>query len=116
MKKHTIGVFFGSRSTEHDVSVITAIASVIKPLELSRKFDIVPIYISKQGKWYCDPKLKDIKLFTSGKIDDWCAKNTPVDILFDNGLKLVKSGIRRKVTKVDMAFPACTVPMEKMAR
>ena len=106
MKKHTIGVFFGSRSTEHDVSVITAIASVIKPLELSRKFDVVPIYISKQGKWYCDPKLKDIKLFTSGKIDDWCAKNTPVDILFDNGLKLVKSGIRRKVTKVDIAFPA----------
>lgn len=106
MKKQTVGVFFGSRSTEHDVSVVTAISSIIKPLELTRKFDVVPVYIAKNGKWYCDPKLKNIKLFTSGKIDGWCGKQTPVELLFDNGLKLVKPGLKRRVTKIDIAFPA----------
>lgn len=106
MKKLTVGVFFGSRSTEHDVSVITAIASIIKPLELSRRFEIVPVYISKTGKWYCDPKLKDIKLYTSGKIDEWCQKHTPVELLFEDGLKLVKPGLKRTMTQIDIAFPA----------
>jgi D-alanine-D-alanine ligase len=106
MQKRTVGVFFGSRSTEHDVSVITAIAAVIKPLELSRKFEVVPVYISKKGKWYSDPRLKDIALFRSGKIDEWCDKRTPVELSFDNGLRLLRPGLKRRATKIDIAFPA----------
>ncbi len=48
-KKLTVAVIFGSRSAEHDVSVITALASVIKPLELSKQFNVVAIYISKEA-------------------------------------------------------------------
>ena len=33
----TIAVFFGGKSTEHDVSIVTAISSIIKPLELSKR-------------------------------------------------------------------------------
>lgn len=106
MKKQTVGVFFGSRSTEHDVSVVTAIASVIKPLELSRKYDVVPVYIAKDGKWYADKKLGDIKLFTSGKITDWCKKHKPVQLLFEDGLKLAWPGLRSRGIKIDVAFPA----------
>jgi D-alanine-D-alanine ligase len=106
MNKQTVGVFFGSRSTEHDVSVMTAIASIIKPLELTRKYNVAAIYISRTGKWYCDPALKDIKLFTSGKIDDWCAKHAPVELLFYDGLQLVEAGRKRRSTKIDIAFPA----------
>lgn len=103
MKKPTVGVFFGSRSTEHDVSIITAIASVIKPLELTNKFNVLPVYITKEGKWYADNRLKDIHLFTSGEIKSWCSKHEPVAILFDDGLKLVR---KKRLIRIDVAFPA----------
>lgn len=106
MKKQTIGVFFGSRSTEHDVSVVTAIASVIKPLELMGKYDVLPVYIAKDGNWFADKKLGDIKLFTSGKINDWCKKHKPVQLLFENGLKLAWPGLKSRSVKIDIAFPA----------
>jgi len=61
--KKTIAVFFGGRSTEHDISIITALSSVIKPLELTKKYIVVPVYITKDGQWFSDEKLKDIRLF-----------------------------------------------------
>ena len=106
MKKQTVGVFFGSRSTEHDVSVVTAIASVIKPLELSGIYNVVPVYIAKDGKWYADKKLGDIKLFTSGRLDEWCKQHKPAQLLFEDGLQLTWSGLRNRRLQIDIAFPA----------
>jgi D-alanine-D-alanine ligase-like ATP-grasp enzyme len=96
-EKMTVGVVFGSRSTEHDVSIITAFASIIRPLEASKKYDVVPIYISKQGQWYCDHALKDIELFTSGRIDGWLETHEPSLVSFRDGLSLVEigKGVRR---------------------
>ncbi len=45
-----LGVIFGGISTEHDVSCISG-TSVIENLDKS-KYEIYPIYISKDGKWY----------------------------------------------------------------
>jgi len=107
MTKPTIGVFFGSRSTEHDISIVTAISSVIKPLELGKKYNVLPVYIAKDGRWYASPDLADIKLFSSGKIDNWLAKHKPVQLLFYNGLKLVqKNSLPSKLFSIDIAFPA----------
>lgn len=107
MNKPTVAVFFGSRSTEHDVSVVTAIGSVIRPLEISGKYNVVPVYITKDGTWYSSPKFKDISLFSSGNLDDFLAKQQPVLLLFDHGLTLVKNtGFRPQKIKVDVAFPA----------
>ena len=47
----TIAVIFGGCSTEHDVSVITALASVIKPLEMTKRYKVVAVYIAKDGSW-----------------------------------------------------------------
>ena len=105
----TIAVIFGGRSAEHDVSIITGIASVIKPLELSGEFDVVAVYIAKDGSWYWDDKLKDIKLFQSGEIEEFMHKAPKVHILFDGGLTLVKSSQfagRKAYKKIDIVFPA----------
>ncbi len=105
----TIAVIFGGRSAEHDVSVITALASVIKPLELTKKYRVEAVYIAKNGSWYNDPKLKDIRLFTSGEIDNFVKKTQPVSVQFDGGMTIIKnSGIagRRQKIAVDIAFPA----------
>lgn len=105
----TIAVIFGGRSAEHDVSIVTALAAVIKPLELTRKYRIEAIYIAKDGAWYWDEKLKDIALYRSGKIQDFMHKTSPVSVQFDGGMTLVKSsGIagRKTVRKIDLVFPA----------
>lgn len=105
----TIAVIFGGRSTEHDVSIITALASVIKPLELTRQYKVEAVYISKDGSWYWDDRLKDISLYQSGEIDDFMRKAPKVHLLFDNGLTLVKSSQfagRKMYKKIDVVFPA----------
>lgn len=104
----TIAVIFGGRSAEHDVSIVTALASIIKPLELSHQFRVEPVYIAKNGAWFWDEKLKDIKLFTSGEIDHFIAKTKPASVQFDGGMTLVRAGglSGRKQRKIDVVFPA----------
>lgn len=103
----TIAVIFGGRSAEHDVSIVTALASVVKPLELSKQFRIEAVYIAKNGAWFWDDKLKDIKLFTSGEIDQFMAKSNPASVQFGSGMTLVKSGgLKNKQCKIDVVFPA----------
>ena len=58
MKKLQLGLIFGGRSCEHEVSVISA-------LQLSRsvdraKYDLYPIYISKSGEWFSGAALLDL--------------------------------------------------------
>lgn len=105
----TIAVLFGGRSAEHDVSIVTALASIIKPLELTKKYRVEAVYIAKDGAWYWDEKLKHIELFTSGGIQDYLHKTQPTSVQFDGGMTLVKaSGIagRKQQRKIDIVFPA----------
>ena len=48
-KKLRVGVLFGGRSGEHEVSLLSA-ASILKAIDRS-KFDVVPIGITKEGHW-----------------------------------------------------------------
>ena len=61
-----LGVIFGGKSTEHDVSVVSA-TSVIKNLDKS-KYNITPIYISKENLWYkYDKKIEEIDVLKIGE-------------------------------------------------
>lgn len=57
--KTNVAVFFGGRSVEHEISVISALQA-INAFDKD-KYNIIPIYISKQGRWYTGPELLDIK-------------------------------------------------------
>ena len=59
----TIAVIFGGKSAEHDVSIITAHVPIIDSLLSSGKFDVWPIYITKQGVWYSDKAMNDLAFF-----------------------------------------------------
>ncbi len=48
-KKLRVGILFGGRSGEHEVSLLSA-ASVLKAID-RKKFDVVPIGITKEGHW-----------------------------------------------------------------
>jgi D-alanine-D-alanine ligase len=109
MSMKTVAVIFGSRSAEHDISIITALSAVIKPLEASRQFNVEAIYVAKDGSWFWDEKLKDIRLYQSGDIDDFMRKSAKVQLQFDGGLTLVKSSQfagRKTYKKIDIVFPA----------
>ena len=59
--KIKIGVFFGGKSVEHEVSIITAIQA-IENIDKD-KYDVVPIYIAKDNKMYCGNYIGDIKQY-----------------------------------------------------
>src|SRR5260370_5328902 len=48
-KNLRVGILFGGRSGEHEVSLLSA-ASILKAID-RRKFDVVPIGITKEGRW-----------------------------------------------------------------
>lgn len=56
-----IGVFFGSRSPEHDISVITG-QLIIKGLR-EAGHEATPVYLDKKGDWRIDPALAEISFF-----------------------------------------------------
>ena len=63
--KTNVAVFFGGRSVEHEISVISALQA-IHAFNVER-YNIVPIYISKQGRWYTGSDLLDIRNYKDMK-------------------------------------------------
>lgn len=57
--KTNIGMFFGGRSTEHEISVISA-SQAMAAIDRGR-YDVTPIYITKQGRWYTGDALLDVR-------------------------------------------------------
>jgi D-alanine-D-alanine ligase len=60
MKKQ-VGVIFGSRSCEREVSIISAV-QLMRHAD-QEKYDIIPVYIDESGNWYTGDALKDIESF-----------------------------------------------------
>jgi D-alanine-D-alanine ligase len=56
MKKNLL-VFFGGRTAEHDISIITGV-QVMENAD-RQKYNIIPVYITRDGEWYTGDKLKD---------------------------------------------------------
>ncbi|MBD5215652.1 MAG: D-alanine--D-alanine ligase [Bacteroidales bacterium] len=104
--KTTIGVFFGGRSTEHEISVISAnqaMAAIDRD-----KYDVVPVYITKQGRWYTGDALTDVKNYRDiPALLKQCTEVYMRPILGDYTLyaterKMFKSD---KVAALDVAIP-----------
>ncbi|MDE7387704.1 MAG: D-alanine--D-alanine ligase [Muribaculaceae bacterium] len=57
--KTNIGVFFGGRSTEHEISVISA-SQAMAAIDRSA-YDVTPVYITKEGRFYTGDALLDVK-------------------------------------------------------
>lgn len=62
-QKIKVGLLFGGRSAEHEVSLISA-ASIYKNLD-KKKYTVLPIYINKQGNW----RIVESPLFTQAELE-----------------------------------------------
>ncbi|MEX2369114.1 MAG: D-alanine--D-alanine ligase family protein [Candidatus Paceibacterota bacterium] len=113
-QKSAIGVFFGSRSPEHDVSIITAV-SVIKGLR-EIGFSVVPVYISKDGRFFlgentdnpADKTLARIDYFSDG-LEKKLSKLHAYDLVLTESqgrLRFITETIfATKTVDIDIAFP-----------
>lgn len=107
MARKRVGVIFGGRSVEHDVSIVTA-CQIMENMN-REKFEPVPIYISKNGEWYTGESLSRTETFAKQAfrsqrrvfLPPLCGLNELLSHPSEKGL--FKKQIREKL---DVVFPA----------
>ena len=101
--KIKVGVIFGGESVEHEVSIISAIQAMNKMDQ--EKYDIIPIYITKDREWYTGDMLKDIEVYEDLDLVKKYGKN--VVLYYKNGSYVLQNKKFPKgvVTDIDIAFP-----------
>ena len=101
MKKNLV-VIFGSRSTEHDISILTAL-QVMSAADKS-KYNVIPTYISQTGKWYTGRALLDTDFYKNFDIK----KVKEVAVLpCDNFLYIKKFDKFKRLQKIDCVIVSC---------
>ena len=98
-----VGVIFGGESVEHEVSIISAVQAMNK-LD-NEKYEIVPIYITKDGEWYTGAVLKEIDTFKDMDLLKRYAKNVVLYRKNDRFVLQSKGFFKGIVNDVDIVFP-----------
>ena len=104
--KTKIGVFFGGRTVEHEISIITA-NQAMSSIN-TEKYEIVPVYISKKGLMYTGEGLQDLQNYKD--LDALVAKLTQVTLINDGDNTILLRYPSKKlsdnvVNAIDVAFP-----------
>ncbi len=103
VKKLKTGVLFGGRSGEHEVSLVSA-TSIIGALDASG-FEVIPIGISKEGRWYTGEGVMD---FLKG--NEFFGEVHPAILLPDAEGGLLKWNEGRGEVMLDVVFPVLHGP------
>ena len=104
--KTKIGVFFGGRTVEHEISIITA-NQAMSSINTD-KYEIIPVYISKKGLMYTGEGLQNLENYKD--LDKLISTLTQVTLVND-GEKVVLLRYPTKklsdnvVNSIDVAFP-----------
>ena len=101
-----VAVLFGGKSTEHEISIISAIQAIGY---INRdKYDVIPVYITKNNDFYVGESVDKIEEYTH--IPELIKKSTQV-IWVKNGDRVslerypAKKFGNNTITEVDVAFP-----------
>lgn len=97
---------FGGKSVEHEISIISAIQA-IGSMD-TEKYDVIPIYITKNNEFYVGPSVGEIENYRN--IPQLLKDSTRVILVNDGGLvKLIRYPAKRfgssYVDYLDVAFP-----------
>ena len=84
MSKIQLAVIFGSRSCEHEVSIISAV-QLMRNVN-KEKYDLIPIYISQSGIWYTGESLLDMKTYTPFDPYNRSLKRVSLDLTAGSGV------------------------------
>ena len=104
--KTNVAVFYGCRSVEHEVSIISAVQAMHS---IDReKYDVTPVYVTKSGEMYTGEKLFTIEEYRN--LPELLKNCKKVNFARENGKVLMKyenSGLfsKQKTVAIDVAFP-----------
>ncbi len=104
--RYEVGVLFGGKSTEHEVSIVSGLQVV---QFLAARHHVIPIYITKDGSWLTGEKLTDLSLYSH--FEALLKDCSPVAVTPDTVLQVIKNptaggifGKPQKI-KIDVIFP-----------
>ena len=96
--KKKIGLLFGGRSGEHEVSLVSA--SAIAHNFDTEKFEVLPLFISREGNWYGPVPIEKIK---TAKAEDY--RDRQVILAPQPGGMLLSVNDGREICRLDAIFP-----------
>jgi D-alanine-D-alanine ligase len=111
MGKIQLGVMYGSRSCEHEVSIISAL-QLMQSVNQDR-YDVIPVYISMQGVWYTGEQLKSMNTYTPFREDQKGLVRVSLDmtpgsgalLAFEQGKGLLGGTKQRVVARLECVIP-----------
>ena len=96
--KKKVGLLFGGRSGEHEVSLVSA--SAIAHNFNKAEFEVIPLFISREGRWYGPVALEDIKTASAEQY----AENEVILAPYPGG-HVLSAADGTEVCRLDVAFP-----------
>ena len=102
--KIRVGVLYGGKTTEHEVSIITAVQAM-KALN-TEKYDVIPMYLTKENEMYTGEPLKEMDVYRDYDLLKRYCKNV-VCYNRNGALALqLKTGLIKKIIKeIDIVIP-----------
>lgn len=101
--KVNVGVIFGGKSVEHEISIISAVEAM--GYMDTNKYNVIPIYIDKEGTWYTGDHFKDILNYRDMDVVKRYAKKV---CLIRRGKSCILQSLgftRRTLNVIDIVFP-----------
>lgn len=108
-RRSIVAVLFGGRSVEHDVSIVTG--QQIMAAFPADRYEVLPVYITRDGRWFTGAPLLDLKNFG----DDSLLESAGIEACLlspdtrHHGLiinPLAGRFSRSRVQRIDVVFPA----------
>ncbi len=108
-KKTKVGVLFGGKSAEHEVSVASA-KNVIEALDKD-KYAITLIGIDKQGKWFLQESAQSLLESSNPKMLRVNNNSDNVALLPGDNQQLINLKLNKSITSLDVIFPVLHGPL-----
>ena len=104
--KTNVAFFYGCRSVEHEVSIISAVQAMRAGDR--EKYDVTPVYVTKDGEMYTGNCLFEIEEYRN--LSDLLSKCQKVNFLRENGAVVMTEQTKKlfqkpKSVRIDVAFP-----------
>jgi D-alanine-D-alanine ligase len=109
-KKIRVGILFGGKSAEHEVSILSA-QSVLEALD-KEKFSVVLIGIDKQGKWHLNNEPERLSSGVSAKTAKLDAHGRELTLQPGNAKReLISATTHEPIESLDVVFPIMHGPL-----
>ncbi len=101
--KIKLGVIFGGDSVEHEVSIISALQA-IEHLDKD-KYEVIPIYITKDKEWYTGSSLTNLEIYRDLELAKRYAKKVNLVKKGERFILQSTGFFKKEVAEVDLVFP-----------